>query len=165
MRDNNWSSYGIPGTEHGLFYQLYGLHRGNEMRKEQEIETGVKYEYILRVRPDGYFMDKFPALETLDFGENPYQNVLFSSFSSCCCGNQDTFGIGRADAMDLYLDRVMLLTMPNLQLFMHQWNAEDFTNIILKRFGNIGLIEAPTIHYCLVKPLSRRAPGDGRLLF
>ena len=142
--------------ENGLLQQLYGLYYVNRMRKIHELKTGTRYSHMMRVRPDIIFAQKFPPLQSLDFGRINTPNILYAS-SACCCGNEDWFGIGAVDIMDRYFDRISTL----FQTFDAHWrddvwSAESFLISFLERH-NAKLSMESRIVACVVKPTNRRA--------
>lgn len=148
----------------GLHQQLYGMYKCNEMRKQYTSETGIDYDYIIRLRPDTSFLGVFPGLEDLDFANigDRSSKIFHAHKGTCCCGNEDWFGIGRTDEMDKYLDR--LLYLPHQDLLgwkLHpRWTAEQYLDTFLRLYANSQLIDEPKIQACLVKPLDRRTHGD-----
>jgi hypothetical protein len=152
--------YGI----NGLQQQLYGMHKCNEMRKQYSSETGVEYDYVIRLRPDTSFMKVFPDLENLDFAsdQDGASKVFHAHKDACCCGNEDWFGIGHTEVMDKYLDRLLYLPHRDLEGWnLHSgWSAEEYLQTFLHHYANSKLVNEPNIQACIVKPSDRRRHGD-----
>ena len=148
----------------GLHQQLYGMYKCNEMRKQYTSETGIDYDYIIRLRPDTSFIEVFPDLEDLNFASegDGASNVFHAHKRTCCCGNEDWFGIGHTEVMDKYLDRLLYLPYRDLRGWNLQpiWNAEQYLDTFLHLEASSQLIDEPKIQACIVKPLDRRQPGD-----
>ena len=109
---------------------------------------------MLRVRPDVIFAEKFPPLTSLDFGRINTRNVLYAS-RACCCGNEDWFGVGTADIMDHYFDRISTLFQPfDANWRDNVWSAEAFLIDFLERY-NANMLMESRILACVVKPLNR----------
>lgn len=151
--------YGI----NGLYQQLYGMYKCNEMRKKYTAETGVHYDYIIRLRPDTSFLDTFPDLEHFDFGNGVDESKIFVADKNlCCCGNEDWFGVGHAHIMDRYLDRILYLPFHALDNWKlgSWWGAETYLLNFLQTYGPVELVDDPSIKACIVKPLDRHIYGD-----
>ncbi len=107
-----WETYYYHGSmqlRDGLVQQMYGLHKCNEMRKQYERESGVRYEYMMRLRPDNMVLEQHPSMSQLDFGDARSPKILFPTRAKCSGGNEDFYGVGRTDVMDTYFDRVLLI--------------------------------------------------------
>ena len=81
----------------GLNQQLYRMYKYNEMRKQYFSETGIDYDYIIRLHPDTSFLEVFPDLEDLNFASegDSASKVFHAHKGTCCCGNEDWFDTGR----------------------------------------------------------------------
>jgi hypothetical protein len=140
------------------------MYKCNEMRKQYTSETGVDYDYIIRLRPDTSILEAFPDLEDLNFEStgDGASKVFHAHKGTCCCGNEDWFGIGHTEEMDKYLDR--LLYLPHRDLWGWNlkpgWTAEQYLETFLHLYASSQLIDEPKIQACLVKPLNRRQHGD-----
>lgn len=150
----NFYFEGNPTYENGLMQQLYGLHYVNEMRKEHERNTGIQYTHMVRVRTDIIFAQELPPLQSLDFGRIGARKVLYAS-RSCCCGNEDWFGLGTVDVMDHYFSRISLLFLTfDAHWRQNVWTAESFLVSFLDRH-NAKLVSSSQIFACVVKPKNR----------
>jgi len=156
--------YPFENGVNGLHQQLYGMYKCNEMRKQYTSQTGIDYDYVIRLRPDTSFLGVFPDLEDLDFAneENGASNIFHAHKATCCCGNEDWFGIGHTEVMDKYLDRLLYLPYRDLQGWGLQpgWTAEQYLEAFLRLYACAQLTDEPKIQACIVKPSDRRQPGD-----
>ena len=149
-----------PKLHQSLLQQLYGLHRCHAMVRRHVRRTGVSYSHVMRVRPDMAFLWPFPGLARLDFGPPWAPVVRVVDRRNCCCGNEDTFGVGRAETMQVYMDRYLAL-----QALAHEWwdgdawSAETFVTRLLRRALNASVAGHPAIHGCLVRPTDRVRAG------
>lgn len=77
-----------------MFYKIYAA---NELRRKYEIETGIKYDWIIRCRPDLLFQNEIK----LPTEKKPGKIWMPRALSSPDWYN-DQFAIGLPDDMDLY---------------------------------------------------------------
>lgn len=92
------------GGINGFMQMLHGMKKCNEMRKEYEKKTGIKYQRIIKSRLDIKFFDKFP----LDFDSYDIENFVYTPDFHCyeCvrgAGYNDRFAVGNRQNMDMYL--------------------------------------------------------------
>jgi len=94
--------------------------------------------------------------------ENGASNIFHAHKATCCCGNEDWFGIGHTEVMDKYLDRLLYLPYRDLQGWGLQpgWTAEQYLEAFLRLYACAQLTDEPKIQACIVKPSDRRQPGD-----
>lgn len=145
---HRWKTFYRP-TPTGLVGQLYGMLRCNEMRKQYELRTGLIHEYMIRWRPDNYMLEKFPNIDDLDFGTFQSPRVLYPDKKSCCCGNEDWFGIGRTEYMQAYFDRVLLLSTDIYDL-EQRWIAEGYARHVLRIKDSAFLTEEESLKICVM---------------
>lgn len=159
-----WANFVYAGQEKlilGLLHQLYGMYQVNKMRKEFELTHAIKYEYMIRLRPDVGVFKSFPSVTTLNFGVRSAPKVLTAS-KACCCGNEDWFGVGRTEVMDLYFDRYLHIqaTYNEWVNDSQVWAAEHFVELFIKNRLNASLEFHPEIFACVVKPTNRVSPSQ-----
>ena len=160
-----WSNFFHAGHDayiKGFLHQLYGLYRVNTMRKDFEQKTATTYAYLIRLRPDVGVFKPFPSLATLDFGTKTTPRVLIAS-KSCCCGNEDWFGVGQTEAMNRYFDRYLYLQAAEHDWhedFGFGWTAEHFAQVFLSKQLNATLTHHPDIFTCVVKPIDRSVGSE-----
>lgn len=145
----------------GLMQQLKGMYDCHEALQEHTGKTGKKYDYIVRLRPDMYF-HKFPSLVTLaaDTYMHGGRVAWYANRDTCCCGNEDTFGIGDANVMSHYLDRFVHLQERDWwwQTII-DWSGESFTQLFLEGKG-MRLEPHIDIQSCIVKPNRRQSSSE-----
>ncbi len=79
--------------------QLYGLKMCDRLRQEYEKENDIRYEAVVRCRPDLLFESPLPDLKTLDLN---YLHVPdFHMFEGC----NDRFAIGNPENMARYMQK------------------------------------------------------------
>lgn len=133
----------------GLLQQLRGIYDCHIEIERHMAETGIEYDWIVRIRPDYYVMD-FPSLEQLAL-DSDGKTVWYANKSVCCCGNEDKFGIGPARLMHAYLQRFAHF-QGTAWSSAKIWNAEGYLINFLKNKG-IALLEHPAIEMCSVRPV------------
>jgi hypothetical protein len=80
--------------------QLYGLKQCNQLRIEYEKENGIRYDFIIRCRPDLMFVKPLDHLSLLDLS---YVHVPdFHAYD----GINDRFAIGCSEHMDIYMNKL-----------------------------------------------------------
>lgn len=84
-----------------LFYQLKHLADCNGAIRAHEAQTGVRYAYKVRLRPDQAWQRDVPPLPSLNLSRS---EVLFAS-RAIGKATEDMFAVGRAEPMDVLLDR------------------------------------------------------------
>ena len=83
----------------GYLQQLYGLKMCNRLRQTYEQEHGIRYDVVLRGRPDLLFETPLPALATLDLN---YLHVPdFHMYEGC----NDRLAIGNPENMTIYMNK------------------------------------------------------------
>jgi hypothetical protein len=78
----------------GMFYKIYAC---NEIRKRYQLETGVKYDWVIRCRPDLLFQNNV----TIPQDKKPGKIWMPRALSNPDWYN-DQFAAGSPDDMDLY---------------------------------------------------------------
>mmetsp|Transcript_17423 Transcript_17423/g.37827 ORF Transcript_17423/g.37827 Transcript_17423/m.37827 type:complete len:919 (+) Transcript_17423:2-2758(+) len=149
-RSKRWTSF--PRSPTGLVAQLHGMYRCNEMRKERERTTGMRYDYMIRWRSDGYMMSKIPPLSEVFISGM----IGMNSPRACCCGNRDSFGIGFTEEMQYYFDRVALLGLSDINAAGTHWIAERFGENVAQWLDG-ARIGPSMVRYCI---MPRRAKHD-----
>ena len=136
---------GAPAAHlQSLFYQLLHQHACNRMVKAHAAKMGVPYTYKIRLRPDLLVLAPIPPIHTLDFGR-PGAPIVRGISGTFLPSWLDKFGIGGADVMDAYLDRLPLLfAMPDLA-FVGNWNAEWFLQHVLNTSANATVLTADDV--------------------
>ena len=130
--------------QQGFLKQLYGLKRCHSMIAKYTADTGVSYEWIIRLRPDNIFFQPFPAAEL--FKQQITKNVIFFSDPSVkCCGNQDIFNVGRTEDMHIFMNRFDALFDGSFQIPENRWSAENFALDYSKSRG-IDMRVLPGLH-------------------
>lgn len=140
-------------TKHGFLQQLKGLFECHQMIKKREIETGVEYDWVVRLRPDEY-VHKFPTLDSLSI-ESDKPVIFFANRDTCCCGNEDKLGIARRKWMKEYFDRFLYLQQTNWN-HPPDWRAERYVMLFVKQYG-IDMVEHRGMEVCTLKPLHRNS--------
>jgi hypothetical protein len=123
----------------------------NQMVQNYSARTQIKYAYKMRLRPDMAFVAPMPPLHTLDFGNRNAPNVLVSSGKVWPGGNQDTFGVGEADVMDVYFDRLPYLHTDSWMDGRVGWTTEGFLEHYLKSRMNATIREHDSIQAVTVR--------------
>lgn len=139
--------------------QLQGMFLVNSMRRVHERNRGLSYEYLIRLRPDTMFFSPLPRLQSLDFGSFAAPRIVYAS-KSCCCGNEDWFGIGRTIDMSLYFDRFLYVQETDWYTGDEVWTAESYLATFLSMHMNATLVPDERVQCCLVKPKNRVSPGE-----
>lgn len=142
--------------QQGLLQQLYGMHRCSILIRRNMIRWGVRYDYIIRLRPDMAVHKPMPPLATL---VNSRNIIRFVDYSICCCGNLDWFAIGHASAMLPYLERYSALQNVGHKILTRRWTAETFLRDYMRIFYNVTLKPDKRLPGCIVKPTTRGAPS------
>ena len=134
------------GRLQNLLYQLKHQAECNAAIRRFASVTGVTYEYKMRLRPDQAWQRDIPPLHSLQL---PPNQILYAS-RAIGKSTEDMFGVGRAEAMDAYLDRY-----PFVHNFSRRpqtlWTAEEFLMTHL-RSRNISLIGHEAFRCFMVRP-------------
>jgi len=149
--------------QQGLLQQLHGMHRCSVMIRRNMIQSGVEYDYVIRLRPDMAVHELLPPIASLVTSKNI---IRYVDESICCCGNVDWFAVGHSTAMLPYLERYTAL-----QNFGHgvlarphwpsgkSWTAEGFLVRYMRIYFNVSLRPDKRLYGCIVKPTTRGAPS------
>ena len=99
-----WKTFYYQNKRHqqGLLQQLKGMHRCSVMIQQYVIQSGLKYDYIIRLRPDMAMYEPMAPISSLLLQRNVIKHV---DFSVCPGGEKDWFGVGYYDAMIPYLNK------------------------------------------------------------
>lgn len=145
--------------QQGLLQQLYGMYCCSTMIRKHMIASGVKYDYVVRLRPDTWFHLPMPNIESIVATKNV---IRYADFMYYRGGNQDWFGLGRAEAMFPYLERYLALQEigEDMQYLRgRQWTAESFLTQYMQGYFNVTLVPDKRIAAGIVKPTTRGAPS------
>jgi len=113
--------------------QLHALQRVNRMRLDFQAETGVRYDWVIRCRPDLLFLNPVRGIEAA----NPQYIYLpdFHRFD----GENDRFAFGNPFHMDIYFNKYNCLQDSVRDTLKHEnakpLSAEMFTRQHLQRNG------------------------------
>lgn len=137
-----------------LLTQLYGSYRCNEAIKSYSMQSGVKYEYKIRLRPDSAFKTPVPLINTINFG--PVADCNSSVSFGTIYYNEDWFNIGKSDDMDCLLDRYLdfttnPLTAQILDTPIKGWHAEGFLVRLMKAKRNACLVDNPDLEVAMIR--------------
>jgi hypothetical protein len=143
----------------GLIQQLMGQQRCAMMMAKQIMARGVGYRYAVRVRPDLAFFAPFPAIATLVHAG--VSSIRFANQDLCCCGNEDSFGVGEFLPMTLYFNRIIGLHHVSAgYLQANAWTAESFLIEYMQTNFGVAVQEDKSVVACVVKPLYRVHNSD-----
>jgi hypothetical protein len=133
-----WNGYYLKNYKQGFLQQLYGMWRCHEAIKRREIETGVRYSHVVRIRPDVAIPARANVshISDLDFGSHDAPIVLMADKKQCCCGNEDWFNVGERGPMELFLERFVYLqaSAPVPATLGPFWDAEIYAAAVLVRY-------------------------------
>ena len=107
-----------------FLYQLKHLQVCNDEVRKHEADTGMKYTYKMRLRPDFAWAAPIPPLNVLRDQITSKRLILMSNKFWPGYAYLDCFAFGEASAMDRYLDR-----LPHIHTFERRrdlWAAEQF---------------------------------------
>jgi hypothetical protein len=90
--------YKNPNIKKNLVQLHYNIMMCNKLRKKYELENNIKYDVIIRCRPDGFFKTKIPDI---DF-ENAINNNLVVPEDWSFGGISDIFAIMNDDVSNIY---------------------------------------------------------------
>ena len=168
-----WKTFYYQNKRHqqGLLQQLKGMHRCSVTIQQYVIKSGLKYDYIIRLRPDMAMYEPMAPISSLLSQRNVIKHV---DSSVCPGGEKDWFGVGYYDAMIPYLQRYLALQTVGDELNLSftsrlnftrvsrktVWTAEVFLVRYMQAYFNVTLVGDTRIPGCLVRPLSRRSPSD-----
>jgi hypothetical protein len=146
-------------------HHSYDQYLCNQLVKNYSRQTNTVYAYKMRVRPDMAMVSPLPPLHEMDFGGehgNP-QRVHVTTSKVQSGGNQDSFGLGRAHVMDVYLDRYPLLHTMHYQ---RPWVTENFLMDVLWQGAHAIITEHPGIQGAVVRTrgFTRGKPGTSELV-
>ena len=89
---------GVIGVQQVL-RMFWSLEESNKLRKQVEAERGIRYDWVVRLRPDTQFFSDIEDLATLDPA---------AAYVPTFCnywGYQDRFAFGGSSAMDAYHEK------------------------------------------------------------
>lgn len=96
------SGRGVIGIQ-PVLRMFWSMEESNRLRREAEAESGVRYDWVVRLRPDTQFYSDVEELASCDPSA-----VYLPTFSNYY-GYQDRFAFGGPAAMDAYHDKFSLL--------------------------------------------------------
>ena len=148
------------GYRQGLLQQLDSLRQCNAVRKQHSRTRGTQYTPGIRLRPDSVFLEPFPDIGAMRFVTETTRQpiVVYATKTKCCCGNEDSFGVGTIETMNAYFDRIDILQTfrPN-----SLWSAENVAAYALSELSNAQLLDNnPLVQVCIHKPPNRKSLGD-----
>jgi hypothetical protein len=114
-----------PVMEMHYFQQMWGLSECFDLVKEYEQKMNIRYEFLIRSRPDSV-LDKVP--ETL---KPPNNLTIIIPDEDHFGGYNDRFAIGSVSLMEKYMRRWHNLSACHIQNI----HAESFLKLFLNRFG------------------------------
>ena len=158
-----WNTFYYPNQhtpQQGVLNQLYNQQRCSMMMSRQIIQENIQYRYAVRLRPDMAILKPVPPIGGLLSPDEP-SVVKFIDPGPCCCGNEDTFGIGHYQAMALYFNRIISVhEVSKRPLMRGTWTSESMLMEYLKDNFGISLVPDSRIVGCLVKPTYRSQVSD-----
>ena len=146
-----------------VLHLMHDQHLCNEMVRNHSQRMNLTYAYKVRLRPDMAFLAPLPPLHTLDFGAPGAEHVLVTTATVFAGGNQDSFAIGRARVMDVYLSRYLEL---HAYKAVSRWTTEGFLMDHLWLSVNATIKEHPEIQGAIVRlrNFTRGKPGTSELV-
>jgi hypothetical protein len=158
---NNFAIYNVPQRPQQFIQQLDDMNHCNRMRHEVEETRRVRYDYMIRARPETVFYRNFPSsYRTHAYAPSARANatmtlnnhtVFYGDNDLTCCGNIDTFGIVPRPLMDCYFDRMSRLYTFDVngqrvkQLLQKPgWIAEHFLEAVIEDCGG-NFFETPDL--------------------
>ena len=159
-----WNTFyyaGQPALQQGLLQQLYGQQRCAIMMARQQMQENLHYQYAVRIRPDHAIVRPMAGIQQLVRADEP-SLIKMVAHSVCCCGNEDTFGLGHFDTMQLYFNRLIALHHESVAYLsaLPSWSAETLLTEYLKQTYGVRIVGEESIIGCLVKPRSRTHPSQ-----
>eukprot|EP00747_Dinoflagellata_sp_TGD_P115093 gnl/TRDRNA2_/TRDRNA2_172068_c0_seq1.p1 gnl/TRDRNA2_/TRDRNA2_172068_c0~~gnl/TRDRNA2_/TRDRNA2_172068_c0_seq1.p1 ORF type:complete len:569 (-),score=79.23 gnl/TRDRNA2_/TRDRNA2_172068_c0_seq1:48-1706(-) len=123
-----------------VLQQLYGMTQCDRMRREHENAADMRYEWIVRLRPDNIFYAPLPRLEVLTKVRLANGNAeVFLGQPLRLHDMYDKFAVGTRDAMSVYLNRLNSLRDAEVEakLLAHGqgWEPEDTLRAVLEVHG------------------------------
>lgn len=93
--DPAYPDEGYPRSDVGPISMHYSIYKSNELKKQYESENNMKFDWVIRMRPDSDFkneLDLYSLMEDLNIPEGEDWRG----------GINDQFAVGRSHVMDLY---------------------------------------------------------------
>ena len=90
----------FPHPVNNIISMFYSVFQANEMKKQYEEEHDFKYDCVIRLRTDEYFMTPIGCIDNYDMN---VVNVL-NEWAHLDYGINDHFAFGSSELMDKYLD-------------------------------------------------------------
>ena len=150
VKDNRWTA-NFESLSHikSLIYQLKHMRMCNEAVNAHADKSGVEYMYKMRLRPDMGWIWPMPPPHELNLDAH---TIRITSKKWYPGGNEDTFAIGLAQPMDVYLDRERVVhPFPPLGVRGHHFNAEKIAVEILHASG-ISLAQHESLRGIIIRP-------------
>jgi hypothetical protein len=108
--------YEAPEGKEMFLQQEFGKYRGNLAAKQYALLSGHDYKYKVRLRPDEAIIKAIPPIQSFGYRRNhrcPGSTIYYPDEDIYGYSAVDSFNIGEASAMDMVLDRYMLLLTRN----------------------------------------------------
>lgn len=157
-----WDDFANPyyvGIQ-GVIQQMKGMYDCYKQIQKHSIATGKKYEWIIRLRPDMYVY-QFPDIDELNKVEDIEKKILYANKTACCCGNEDTFAVGKYDLMSMFLER--FVHMEHVDVFQkgRGYSSESHLMDYMAERG-VSMVEHGPIQTCIIKPTYRSSISQPR---
>lgn len=151
-----WNDFRYPNYVgiQGLLQQMKGMYDCYKQIERHSILSGKKYEWIVRLRPDIYVYE-FPNIEDLNSVNGIDKKIFNGNRTACCCGNEDSFAIGKYNLMVPFLERLAHLQHGDIFSKGTPFTSESHLLKYMRERG-VSLQEHPMIKTCLVKPKYRK---------
>ena len=138
-QDNKYT-INYPPRAKVTFYQLFGIHKVNELRKRYELENNFQYDYLVRMRPDFKFLSEVD-LTSLN------KDKIYIPVEQDHFGYNDRFAIGDRDLMNIYMDRLNFYLQQHPEIPNYTTHVE--TNLKIWLGVNNTSIERLPFSYCM----------------
>ena len=134
--------------------QLFGLKMVNRLREEYERKTGIRYDCIIRCRPDVLYLNPLPDVKSLDLS---YLYVPdFHQFDGC----NDRFAVGNPQDMDHYFNK-----LADIHDYAENWlNANPAALPISAEMFTAGQLRNHGVGVRTLSVRFNRVRADGRVI-
>ena len=126
------------------YYQLLALKQVNELRNQVEQDENIKYDFLLRTRPDIKFLSPV-SLKDLD-----YNKIYLPHGHDHRGGYNDRFAFGNRYLMDNYLNRYHFWMEPHDNIPGYITHAEANLKIYLDALSI--QVDRISFNYCFRRP-------------
>ena len=156
--DSRWKKWFLSaryGYEHvqnhiqNLIYQQKHQADCNAAVRAHVASTGTTYVYKMRMRPDFAWQRDIPPLQALNMSDD---RLLCSSSELMPGGNEDSFAVGLASPMDVYLDRYPFIH--NFTSSRDLWTSESFAMDHVRQQAGIAIHKKSSIRAFVVRPMN-----------